>query len=113
MVKMVGLRYTCVKVYTYFYIHICRYGMVGLRGGRGGRARREDHDEDEDDDEEIKLHRKDMERDNSFLINHDGDIALPCNEQDDDYTEDRYPQENTDDLPTWRVSYPPRWVSVK
>jgi hypothetical protein len=47
MVKMVGLRYTCVKVYTYFYIHICRYGMVGLRGGRGGRARREDHDEDE------------------------------------------------------------------
>ena len=68
---------------------------------------------DEDDDEEIRLHRKDMERDNSFLINHDGDIALPSYEQDDDYTEDRYPQENTDDLPTWRVSYPPRWVSVK
>lgn len=32
-------------------------------------------------------------RDNEYLVNHDLDMALPSYEQDDDYSEDRYPQE--------------------
>ena len=42
-------------------------------------------------EEMAKQHEED-ERDNAHLINHDLDIALPCYEQDEDYTEDRYPQ---------------------
>ena len=42
-------------------------------------------------EEMAKQHEED-ERDNAHLINHDLDIALPCYEQDEDYTEDRYEQ---------------------
>ena len=40
-------------------------------------------------EELAKQHEEDI-RDNAHLINHDSDVALPCYEQDDDYTEDRY-----------------------
>ena len=43
-------------------------------------------------EEMAKQHEED-ERDNAHLINHDLDIALPCYEQDEDYTGDRYEQE--------------------
>ena len=40
--------------------------------------------------EEMAKQHEEEERDNAHLINHDSDVALPCYEQDDDYTEDRY-----------------------
>ena len=42
--------------------------------------------------EELAKQHEEDERDNAHLINHDLDIALPSYEQDDDYSEDRYPQ---------------------
>jgi len=46
-------------------------------------------------DPEQVLIRQDDERDNRFFIkNLDNDIAEPCYEQDDDYTEDRFPAIN-------------------
>lgn len=40
--------------------------------------------------EELAKQHQEDERDNAHLVNHDSDVALPCYEQDDDYTEDRY-----------------------
>lgn len=42
-------------------------------------------------EEMAKQHEEDA-RDNAHLINHDSDVALPSFEQDEDYSEDRYPQ---------------------
>ena len=42
--------------------------------------------------EEIAKQHEEDERDNAHLQNHDSDVALPNFEQDDDYSEDRYPQ---------------------
>ena len=43
-------------------------------------------------EEMAKQHEEDA-RDNAHLVNHDLDVALPCFEQDEDYTGDRYEQE--------------------
>jgi hypothetical protein len=42
-------------------------------------------------EEMAKQHEEDI-RDNAHLINHDSDVAIPNFEQDEDYSEDRYPQ---------------------
>ena len=42
-------------------------------------------------EEMAKQHEEDA-RDNAHLVNHDLDVALPSYEQDEDYSEDRYPQ---------------------
>ena len=47
----------------------------------------------DDTDPEQVLIRQDDERDNRFFIrNIDDDVATPCYEQDDDYTDDRFPE---------------------
>ena len=49
----------------------------------------------DDTDPEQVLNRQDDERDNRFFIkNLDHDIATPCYQQDDDYTDDRFPAIN-------------------
>ena len=45
-------------------------------------------------DPEQVLNRQDSERDYAHRQNHDDDVATPCYEQDDDYTEDRFPAIN-------------------
>jgi hypothetical protein len=42
--------------------------------------------------EEMAKQQEEDARDNAHLVNHDLDVALPSYEQDDDYSEDRYPQ---------------------
>jgi len=51
-----------------------------------------------DDDPEKRLNRTDDERDNAHTVNHDGDVATPCYEQDDDYTDDRFTQYEPDQV---------------
>ena len=46
----------------------------------------------DDTDPEQVLNRQDDERDNRFFINTFDDVATPCYEQDDDYTDDRFPE---------------------
>ena len=46
------------------------------------------------DDPEVTLNRQESERDERFFISNIDDIATPCYEQDDDYTDDRHAQEN-------------------
>jgi len=48
-------------------------------------------------EELAKQHEEDI-RDNAHLINHDSDVALPSFEQDEDYSEDRYPQYNQESV---------------
>ena len=43
--------------------------------------------------EEMAKQQDEDARDNAHLVNHDSDVALPCYEQDEDYTGDRYEQE--------------------
>ena len=43
--------------------------------------------------EEMAKQQDEDARDNAHLVNHDLDVALPCFEQDEDYTGDRYEQE--------------------
>jgi hypothetical protein len=47
-----------------------------------------------DDDPEKRLNRKDDERNYADAQWNDDDISEPCYEQDDDYTEDRFPAIN-------------------
>jgi len=46
----------------------------------------------DDTDPEQVLNRQDDERDNRFFISNLDDVATPCYEQDDDYTDDRFPE---------------------
>ena len=49
----------------------------------------------DDTDPEQVLNRQDDERDNQFFIKDlNDDVATPCYQQDDDYTEDRFPAIN-------------------
>ena len=48
----------------------------------------------DDTDPEQVLNRQDSERDYAHRQNHDDDVATPCYEQDDDYTDDRFPAIN-------------------
>jgi hypothetical protein len=48
----------------------------------------------DDTDPEQVLNRQDSERDYAHRQNHDDDVATPCYEQDDDYTDDRFPAVN-------------------
>ena len=48
----------------------------------------------DDTDPEQVLIRQDDERDNRFFISNLDDVATPCYEQDDDYTDDRFPENN-------------------
>ncbi len=52
----------------------------------------------DDTDPEQMLIRQDDERDSRFFISNLDDVATPCYEQDDDYTDDRYPQIEPDQV---------------